>query len=130
MRSLVRNVHVFAAALLPALVSGTLYLPSTPPPFDHMLRLAALGLAIATGCVLVPGPRADSAARRAVIVSLSIATVLAYPLVSTLAQVVRLSRADAVFGILYTGAAVLGLRYLSRLSSRVLDEFRSTLNLV
>src|SRR5437762_702813 len=111
MRLLARNLHVVAAAVLPVLVSGSLYLPDTPPPVDHMLRLAALGLLFAAGCLWLPARSPDAATARAVTMSLTIAMALAYPLVSGLARIQRVSSADAVFAAVYTVGALVILRF-------------------
>jgi Sulfatase len=130
MRLIARNVHVIAAALLPVLVSGSLYLPDTPPPVDHMLRLAGLGLLVAAACVWLPARSTDAATARAAAMSLSVAMALAYPLISGLARIQRVSWADAVFALVYTVGALLILRFVLRRGTRALEETRSTLNLV
>jgi hypothetical protein len=130
MRSVVKNIHAYAAAFLPALVTGSLYLPATPPPVDHMVRLIVIGLLAATACLFLPGRRPHVAMARAIAMSLSIALALAYPLASTLAHVTRISTADGVLATLYTGGAVLLLLYIQRRPFSTLDEIRSTLNLV
>jgi hypothetical protein len=130
MRQLLKNFHVVPAALLPVLVSGSLYLPDTPPPVGHMLRLVGLMLAIGLACVWLPRRDPIAATRRAVVFSLAVAIALAYPMVSGLATIRRLSWADAVFATLYTASAVVGLRLIARRPERAQDEVRSTLNLV
>jgi Sulfatase len=125
-----RHVHALAAAILPALVTGSLYLPDTPPPVDRMVRLTAIALIVAVTCMLLPGRRAGSPTFRTVAFSLSIAMALAYPLVSSLVGIHRLSTADAVFAAAYVVAAVAALRHVYSLTADALGEMRSTLNLV
>jgi hypothetical protein len=130
MRQLLRNIHVVAAALLPVLVTGSLYLPDTPPPVGHMVRLALLTLAIGLGCLWFPRRGPTAGTRRAVVFSLAISAALAYPMVSGLAGIRRLSWADAVFATFYAVCGSVGLRLVARRPERALEELRSTLNLV